>query len=59
MEDFCSTEVDTTILEVYHNGIDQTFQFSLDSFVFADTPNADIFMHCEVSWVRAKYMYNN
>ena len=48
INNFCSTESDTSVLEVYQNGIAQMFQFGLASFLFSDEPAAQIFLHCEV-----------
>ena len=51
IENFCPKETDTSILEVHQNGSGQMFQFDLASFMFTDEPDAEIFMHCDVSLV--------
>ena len=48
IDNFCSTESDTTLLEVYKNGIGQVFEFGLASFTFNEDADVEIYLHCQV-----------
>ena len=48
IDNFCGTESDTEILEMYQNGVSGHVQFGIQSFSFLDQPTAEIYMHCQV-----------